>query len=99
MKEIYSFVLDNKELLEKLQAVVGIIRQVETICFTDGFNIATCKKCKDYIVYYVIGNTSKCRAMLEGEMPEYFKKQEMILVDAQQNHNISSDIIDSNFGI
>lgn len=37
--------------------------------------------------------------MLGVEMLEYFKKQEMILVDAQQNHNISSDIIESSFGI
>lgn len=37
--------------------------------------------------------------MLRIEIIEYFKKQEAILVDARQNHNISSDIIESNFGI
>lgn len=66
---------------------------------TDGFILATCKKCKDYILYHVIGNANSHRAMLGVEMLEYFKKQELILVDAQQNHNISSDIIESSFSI
>lgn len=66
---------------------------------TEDFILATCKKCKDYILYHVIGNANSHRAMLGVEMLEYFKKQELILVDAQQNHNISSDIIESSFGI
>lgn len=99
MKEAYSFVLENKDLLEELQAAVGTVQHVENICKTEGFSLATCKKCKDYILYHVIGNANNRRAMLGVEMLEYFKKQEMILVDAQQNHNISSDIIESSFGI
>lgn len=99
MKEAYSFLLDNEDLLEELQAAVGTVRHVENICKAEGFSLATCKKCKDYILYHVIGNANNRRAMLGVEMLEYFKKQEMILVDAQQNHNISSDIIESSFGI
>lgn len=99
MKEAYSFLLDNENLLEELQAAVGTVRHVENICKTQGFSLATCKKCKDYILHHVIGNANNRRAMLGVEMLEYFKKQEMILVDAQQNHNISSDIIESSFGI
>jgi hypothetical protein len=99
MKEAYSFILDNKELIEELQAAVSTVRHVENICKTEGFSLVTCKRCKDYIVHHVIGNTSNRRAMLGIEMLEYFKKQEAILIDAKQNHNISSDIIESNFGI
>lgn len=99
MKEAYSFILDSKDLIEELQAAVSAVRYVENICKTEGFSLATCKKCKDYIVCHVIGNASNRRAMLGIEILEYFKKQEAILVDAQQNHNISSDIIESNFGI
>jgi hypothetical protein len=99
MKEAYSFILDNKDLLEELQAAVGTVRYVENICKIEGFSLATCKKSKDYIVHHAIGNASNRRAMLGVEILEYFKKQELMLVDTQQNYNISSDIIESNFGI
>lgn len=32
-------------------------------------------------------------------IPEYLDKQKAVLTDYTQNHNISSDIIESNFGI
>ena len=99
MKEAYSFILDNKNLLEELQAVVGTVRYAESICKIEGFSLATCKKCKDYVVRHAIGNASNRRAMLGVEILEYFKKQELMLIDMQQKHNISSDIIESNFGI
>lgn len=37
--------------------------------------------------------------MLRIKMLEYFKKQEMLLTNAKQNNNISSDIIEPDFGI
>lgn len=37
--------------------------------------------------------------MLGIHMLEYFKKKEALLVISADNHNISSDIIESNFGI
>lgn len=99
MKEAYLFIPQNRELLEELQASVSTVRYVETICKTEGFSIDTCKKCQDYVVRYVIGNANNRRAMLGVKMLEYFKKQEMLLADTKQNHNISSDIIESDFGI
>lgn len=99
MKEAYSFILDNKNLLEELQVAVGTVRYVESICKIEGFSLDTCRKCKDYAVRHAIGNASNRRAMLGVEILEYFKKQELMLIDMQQKHNISSDIIESNFGI
>lgn len=99
MKQAYSFILDYKDLLVELQAAVNTVRHIEDICKTEGFSLATCRKCNDYIVRHVIGNANNRRAMLGVEMLEYFKKQEVILGDAEQKHNISSDIIESNFGI
>lgn len=37
--------------------------------------------------------------MLGVKMLEYFKKYKMLLADTKQNHKISSDIIDSDFGV
>lgn len=99
MKEAYLFIPQNKDLLEELRASVGTVRHIETICKTEGFSVDTCKKCQDYIVHHVIGNANNRRAMLGIKMLEYFKKQEILLTDTKQNHNISSDIIESGFGI
>ncbi len=62
-------------------------------------SIATCNECKHYIVRNVIGNANNRRAMLGIKMLDYFKKEEALLVDDVQNDNISSDIIESDYGI
>lgn len=98
-QEAYSFVPENKELLDELVVAVDAVRHVEEICKTRGFNIATCNECKHFIIRNVIGNANNRRAMLGIRMLDYFKKEEALLVDDVQNDNISSDIIESDFGI
>lgn len=98
-QEAYSFVPENKELLDELVVAVDAVRHVEEICKTKGFNIATCNECKHFIIRNVIGNANNRRAMLGIRMLDYFKKEEALLVDDVQNDNISSDIIESDFGI
>ena len=98
-QEAYSFVPENKELLDELAVAVDAVRHVEEICKTKGFNIATCNECKHYIIRNVIGNANNRRAMLGIRMLDYFKKEEALLVDDVQNDNISSDIIESDYGI
>lgn len=98
-QEAYSFVPENKELLDELVVAVDAVRHVEEICKTKGFNIATCNECKHFIIRSVIGNANNRRAMLGIRMLDYFKKEEALLVDDVQNDNISSDIIESDFGI
>ena len=98
-QEAYSFVPENKDLLDELAVAVDAVRHVEEICKTKGFNIATCNECKHYIIRNVIGNANNRRAMLGIRMLDYFKKEEALLVDDVQNDNISSDIIESDFGI
>ena len=98
-QEAYSFVPENKDLLDELAVAVDAVRHVEEICKTKGFNIATCNECKHYIIRNVIGNANNRRAMLGIRMLDYFKKEEALLVDDVQNDNISSDIIESDYGI
>ena len=69
MQDAYSFVLDYKELLVELKTAVAAVEHIETICKTEGFNLANSKKCK--------------------------KK----LNDIYESRNISSDIIESTFGV
>lgn len=98
-QEAYSFVPENKELLDELAVAVDAIRHVEEVCKTKGFNIATCNECKHYVIRNVIGNANSRRAKLGIMMLDYFKEEEQLLVDDMQNDNISSDIIEFDFGI
>lgn len=96
MQEAYTFILDYKELLVELKTAVSAVEYVETVCKTEGFSLATCKK---YIIQHVIGDANIRRAMLGIEILEYFKEQEVKLNGANEPRNISSDVIESTFGI
>lgn len=99
MQDAYSFILDYKELLVKLKVAVAAVEHIETICKTEGFNLANSKKCKKYIIQHIIGNANNSSAMLGIKILEYFKQQEEKLKDNYESHNISSDIIESTFGV
>lgn len=99
MQEAYAFILDYKELLVELKAAVSAVEYIETVCKTEGFNLATCNKCKKYITQHVIGNANNRRAMLGIEILEYLKEQEAKLNGSYESRNISSDIIESTFGV
>lgn len=99
MQDAYSFVPDYKELLVELKIAVDAVEYIETICKTEGFNIANCKKCKRYITQHVIGNANNRRAMFGIRILKYLKQQEEKLKNSYEAHNISSDIIESTFGV
>ena len=99
MQEAYSFILDYKDLLIELKTAVSAVEYIETVCKTQGFNLITCKKCKTYIIRHVIGNANNRRAMLGIEILEYLKEHEAKLNGSYESRNISSDIIESTFGI
>lgn len=98
-KEAFSFLLPHKRLIEELHACVSAIRHVEEICKREGFNKRTNAVCQSYIVRHVIGNAGNRRARLGLEMLAYFKKQAGLLEKPMDTHHISSDIIESDFGI
>lgn len=99
MQDAYAFILDYKELLVELKAAVSAVEYIETICKTEGFSLTICRKCKRYITQHIIGNANNRRAMLGIEILKYLKEQEVKLNGSYESRNISSDIIESTFGI
>lgn len=99
MQDTYSFLLDYKELLVELRVVVDAVKYIEIICKTEGFSLANSKKCKKYIMQHVIGNANNRRAMIGIKILEYLKLQEEKLNGTYEVRNISSDIIESTFGV
>lgn len=99
MKEAYAFLLPYRKLVEEINVCVDAIRQVEDICKHEGFGKRTYAMCRGYIIRNVIGNANSRRARLGMEMIKYFDRQCELLKDDKVVHQISSDIIESDFGI
>ncbi len=98
MQEAFAFINDYKSLFQELMAALDAIRHIEHICKNYGFSIKTSKECQSYIITHVIGNAYPRQANLGLKMLEYFRKEEALL-NEDRNICISSDIIESTFGI
>ena len=98
MRDAYSFLEDYESLLRELCLVMNATRYVENICKNEGFSMLTSQKCKSHIIKNVIGNAHCRQAKVGLKMLEYFEKEEKLLTE-DMNINISSDIIESTFGV
>ena len=99
MKEAYSFILSYRNLVHELSICTNAILHVEKLCKCQGFGLRTNALCQDYIIRHVIGNANDRRAIVGLQMLDYFKKQAALLTDSDTVRHISSDIIESDFGI
>ncbi len=98
MQEAYAFIKDYESLLRELQTVIFAVRHFETIYKNEGFSIMTSRKCRSYNITHVLGNAHYRQARVGIEMFEYFKSEEELLT-GNMSINLSSDIIESTFGI
>lgn len=98
-REAFSFLEEYRQLLEELAVGVDAVRHVETVIKAKGFDMKTYLGCHRYIVRNVIGNANNRRAMLGLRMLDYLKKEASLIGLTPWPQNISSDIIESEFGI
>lgn len=99
MKDAYSFILDYRDIVNELKVCTGAIRYAEKLCKNQGFGKRTSALCQHYIIRNVIGNANNRRASAGIGMLGYFKSQTALLGGSNDIHHISSDIIESDFGI
>ena len=99
MKDAYSFILEYRELVRELHVCTDSIGHLEDLCKNQGFGKRVNTLCQDYIIRNVIGNANNRRASVGLEMLDYFKSQARLLADKNEIRHISSDIIESDFGI
>ena len=99
LKDAYACLLDYKELIAELAIAIDAVKHVEDKCKNDGYNLKNHIGCRKYIIKHVIGNANNRRAVLGIDMLGYLDQQKMLLTDDSKNLNISSDIIESHFGI
>lgn len=98
-REAFSFLTEYQSLLGELGICVDAIRHVETIFKTRGFSRDTFKECSHYILRNVIGNANNRRASVGIRILDYMRNEARLLHLTANAQNISSDIIESDFGI
>lgn len=99
MKEAYNFLHQYKDLIEELHMCVESVTYLETLCKKHGFGLRTNALCQQHIIRHVIGNANSRRSRVGIKMLEYFQTQAAVLDGEKQIRHISTDIIESDFGI
>lgn len=97
-KYYYSFVPRNASLVEELDEVLTAYTDIMRICKQEGFSHTTVKRCKTLLAQRMLGGNERMRQLLRL-ITDYLDKESELLTGEHPKHNISSDIIESEFGI
>ena len=94
----YSFVPRNASLVEELDEVMTTYADIMKICKKEGFSAANVARCKKLLAQRLPSGSERSRR-LRAMIDDYLDTESKILTGEHPSHNISSDIIESDFGI
>ena len=97
-KYYYSFVPRNASLVEELDEVLTAYTDIMRICKQEGFSRVTANRCKMILAQRMLDGNQRMRR-LRSLIIDYLDKESELLDERHPVHNISSDIIESEFGI
>ena len=97
-KYYFSFVPRNASLVEELDEVMTTYTDIMKMCKQEGFSAETVAECKRVLDLRLLDGSERMR-QLRGLITSYLDTESTILTAEHSNHNISSDIIESDFGI
>lgn len=100
-KAAYTFVLDYKELITELHHVMETVDVVFTKVKKEGLSHTSAKYCKDYIWINLLRKdkiAEGCKRVGRA-IRRYINDESVLLKSKDECHNITSDIIESTFGI
>ena len=97
-KERYmlSFVRAHASLVEELGCVMQAYEYMEQLCKQDGLSHRTASECRRYINRNLMTKGDRVRRLADM-LIAYFNREEALL-NGDEVHNISSDIVESTFG-
>lgn len=101
MAKAYKFLLKHKALVEELHPIVACIREAEAIIKNHGLSKATADRCINLVSEKLVTPeraTPKMRAIGAGIM-QYLIDEAFIMPEGLKRINLSSDIIESTFGL
>ena len=94
----YSFVARNASIVEELDEVLSACSDIMRICKQEGLSQKSACQCKAIIRHRFQAGSERCRQLYDL-MSGYFDRECALLTNEHPVHNISSDIIESDFGI
>ena len=97
-KYYYSFVPRSASLVEELDEVMTTYTDIMKVCKQKGFSAETIAECKRVLNQRLLDGNERMR-QLHGLITSYLDTEGTLLTAEHSNHNISSDIIESDFGI
>ena len=98
-QEAFAFVKEHEALINELDQVMNCYRAVEARIKNEGLSFATCLRCRSFI-YKTLLQSTYSRAMMVGtKIYLYLDEEAQLLKSKDDVHNLSSDIIESTFGI
>ena len=98
-QEAFAFVKDHEALINELDQVMNCFRVVEARIKNEGLSFATCLQCKSFIYKTLLQSTCRRAMMVGTKMFLYLDEEKKFLKGKDDVHNLSSDIIESTFGI
>lgn len=97
-KYYFSFVPRNACLVEELDEVMTTYTDIMKICKQKGFSAETVTECKRVLNQRLLDGNERARR-LHWLITCYLDTESALLTVEHSNHNVSSDIIESDFGI
>ena len=97
-KYYFSFVPRNASLVEELDEVMTTYTDIMKMCKQEGFSFETVAECKRVLSQRLLDGNERMR-QLRVLITSYLDTESTLLTAEHSNHNISSDIIESDFGI
>lgn len=94
----FSFVPRNASLVEELHEVLSSFSDIMRILKQDGLSQETAGKCKTILRQRLLG-ASERQGLVYSKVVEYLNQECMLLTEEHPVHNVTSDLIESDFGI
>lgn len=97
-KYYFSFVPRNASFVEELDEVMTTYTNIMKMCKKEGFSAETVTRCKRELNQRLLDGNERMRR-IHSLVTSYLDTESALLTMQHPNHNISSDIIESDFGI
>lgn len=97
-KYYFSFVYRNAGFVEEMDEVLSTYADIMKVCKQKGFSKKTIVRCKEIMEQRLLDGNDRMRRM-KDYINEYFDTEGRLLTTEHPVHNISSDIIESDFGL
>ena len=94
----FSFIPRNASLVEELSEVLSSYADIMRICKQDGLSKENVDRCKSILKQRLLAGSARER-LIHAKVLDYLDRESLLLTHEHPVHNITSDLIESEFGI